>query len=124
MSKDEKPREEREQVDGAQRGRPGRRSVEERQEAVLALMSGKASVDQLALRYGVRPATIEGWREQALVGVEAALRQGGRTVRERELERENNLLKSALTRTTMQKELLENALEQFGGPRVPTRSRK
>lgn len=124
VSEHDDTREEREQVDGAQRGRPGRRSVAERQEAVLALMSGKASVDQLALKYGVRPATIEGWREQALAGVEAALRQGGRTARERELERENNLLKSALTRTTMQKELLENALEQFGGPRVPTRSRK
>ena len=124
VSENEDAREEREQVDGAQRGRPGRRSVAERQAAVLALMSGKASVDQLALKYGVRPETIEGWREQALAGVEAALRQGGRTERERELERENTLLKSALTRATMKAELMENALEQFGGPRVPTRSRK
>lgn len=124
VSEHEDAREEREQVDGAQRGRPGRRSVAERQAAVLALMSGKASVDQLALKYGVRPSTIEGWREQALAGVEAALRQGGRTERERELERENTLLKSALTRATMKAELMENALEQFGGPRVPTRSRK
>jgi transposase-like protein len=124
VSENEWAREEREQVDGAQRGRPGRPSVAERQAAVLALMSGKASVDQLALKYGVRPETIEGWREQALAGVEAAFRQGGRTERERELERENTLLKSALTRATMKAELMENALEQFGGPRVPTRSRK
>ncbi len=79
----------------------------EQQEAVLALMAGKATVDQLALRYGVKPSTIEGWRQQALSGVE-----------------QNKLLRSALTRTTMQKELLENALEQSGGPRPPTRSRK
>ena len=124
VSENENAREERDQVDGAQRGRPGRRSVAERQAAVLALMSGKASVDQLALKYGVRPETIEGWREQALAGVDAALRQGGRTERERQLERENTLLKSALTRATMKAELMENALEQFGGPRAPTRSRK
>lgn len=124
MTNDDNKRRESALVDGAQRGRPGRRSVAERQQAVLALMAGKATVDQLALRYGVKPATIEGWRQQALSGVEQALRQGGRTPRERELEKENKLLRSALTRTTMQKELLENALEQSGGPRPPTRSRK
>ena len=35
------------------RGRPGRRSVEERRDAVLALLAGKASVDVLAKKYGV-----------------------------------------------------------------------
>ena len=36
------------------RGRPGRRSAEDRRDAVLQLLSGKATVDQLAMRYGVR----------------------------------------------------------------------
>jgi hypothetical protein len=35
---------------GESRGRPGRRSVEDRQRAVLELMAGKATVDQLARR--------------------------------------------------------------------------
>lgn len=39
---------EREEREGAVRGRPGRRSVEDRTEAVLALLAGKATVDQLA----------------------------------------------------------------------------
>ena len=91
MSNDDEKRREGAMVDGAQRGRPGRRSVAERQEAVMALMAGKATVDQLALRYGVKPATIEGWRQQALSGVEQALRQGGRTPRELELELELEL---------------------------------
>lgn len=77
MSTDEHPRAERAQKDGAQRGHPGPRSVEGRSAAVLALMSGKASVDQRALKYGVRTATIEGGREQAqgmgMLGVGAAI---------------------------------------------------
>ena len=48
------------------RGRPGRRSAAERTEAVLELLSGKSSVDQLARRFGVRATTVESWRDQAL----------------------------------------------------------
>jgi hypothetical protein len=51
---------ERQDLDGAVRGRPGRPAVEDRTEAVLALLAGKASVDQLAMRDGVRKETIEG----------------------------------------------------------------
>ena len=66
------------------RGRPGRRTVEERQQAVLDLLAGKASVDQLARRLGVLPVTVEGWRQDALAGVADALRRGsGKTARER-----------------------------------------
>jgi transposase-like protein len=115
--------EERKEVDGAVRGRPGRRSVEDRTEAVLALLAGKASVDQLAMRYGVRKETIEGWRAEALAGVEAALRHGGKSPRERELEKELDVAKAALTRAIMQKELLENMAALRGVPSVPTRSR-
>ena len=41
------------------RARPGRRTTEERMQAVLALLSGKATVDQLAARHGVLPSTID-----------------------------------------------------------------
>ena len=44
------------------RSRPGRRSAEDREKAVLELMSGKATVDQVARRLGVQPSTVEKWR--------------------------------------------------------------
>ena len=72
------------------RGRPGRRSVEDRRSAVMELLSGKASVDQLARRYGVKPETIEGWREEAVGAIDEALRRGtGKGDRELDVEREN-----------------------------------
>jgi hypothetical protein len=115
--------EERKEVDGAVRGRPGRRSVEDRTGAVLALLAGKASVDQLAMRTGVRKETIEGWRAEALAGVEAALRHSGKSPRERELEKELDVAKAALTRAILQKELLEDMAALRGVPSVPARSR-
>src|SRR5688572_11061929 len=72
----------------ADRGRPGRRTTEERTRAVLDLLAGKATIDQLAKRFGILPSTIERWREVALEGLEQSLRQGsGHSARELELER-------------------------------------
>lgn len=99
------------------RGRPGRRSVAERTGAVLELLSGKASVDQLARRFGVQPATVERWREIALVGVAESLRQGsGKSSREVALEKELRDVKQAFTRVAIQKELLERALSDRPSP--------
>ena len=36
----------------ARRGRPGRRTAAERKQAVLQLLAGKATLDQLARRFG------------------------------------------------------------------------
>jgi transposase-like protein len=106
------------------RGRPGRRSVEDRQNAVLELLAGKASVDQLARRYGVKAETIQGWRDESVAAIEASLRRGSsKSPRETELERENKLLRDALTRQTMKAELLERALEERP-PTLPGRSRR
>jgi hypothetical protein len=52
--------------EGVKRGRLGRRTGKERREAVLALLAGKASADQLASQYGVLPATIVKWRDDAI----------------------------------------------------------
>ncbi len=57
---------------GVRRGRPGRRSTEERTQAVLELLSGKATVDQLAFRFGVQPSTVQRWHEAALEAVEVS----------------------------------------------------
>lgn len=56
------------------RGRPGRRSVDERTGAIVELLSGKATVDQVAFRFGVHPKTVEKWREVALEGIEQSMR--------------------------------------------------
>lgn len=115
---------EREMVDGGLRGRPGRRSVAEKQEAVLALMAGKATVDQLAKKYGVRGETVEKWRDAALAGVEASLRSGGVSPRERELERENAELRSVVTSLSIDKELLKREVTKHKGPTKPGKSRR
>lgn len=107
------------------RGRPGRRSAVDREEAVLELLSGKASVDQLARRFGVQPETIEGWRTEALEGMRAAMRRGtGRSAREAELERENKLLRATVTDSAIAQALLKRALEEErkARPMEPARS--
>lgn len=56
---------ERDEQDGGQRGRPGRRSLQDRQGAVLELLQGKSTIDQIARRLGVRSETVAGWRDAA-----------------------------------------------------------
>jgi transposase-like protein len=109
------------------RVRPGRRTVEERQQAVLELLAGKATVDQIGRRLGVLPSTVEGWRQDALGGISEALRRGsGKTARELELEREVKTLEQVVTKTAIQKALLEQALdvERDKRPTGPARSRR
>jgi len=101
--------------------------VQERHEAVLALLSGKASVDQIAKELGVLPATVEGWRQDAVAGMAVALRRGsGKSARELELERENKQLRDVLTETAISKSLLEQALktEREQRPFAGKRSRR
>ena len=116
-----------EAVDADERARPGRRTVEERQRAVLELFAGKATVDQIARRLGVHASTVESWRQDALGGVEQALRRGsGKTAAELELERKNRDLEKVVTTLSIQKCLLEQALdiEREKRPTVPARSRR
>lgn len=113
------------QEDATIRGRPGRRTTQERLQAVLELLAGKASVDQLATRYGVRPETVEGWRAEALGGIEEALRRGeGKSPQQRALEKENNQLRGALVTATMQVELLQQAMKLRSDPSRPAKSRR
>ncbi|HEU4731382.1 MAG TPA: transposase [Kofleriaceae bacterium] len=109
------------------RARPGRRTVEERQQAVMDLFAGKATVDQIARRLGVHAETVEGWRQDALGGVAEALRRGsGKTPAELELERKNQELEKVVTKLSIQKCLLENALEteRSKRPIVPAKSKR
>jgi len=98
---------------GVRRGRPGRRSTEERTQAVLELLSGKATVDQLAFRFGVQASTVQRWREVALEAVEAALRQGSsKTSLEFELEKRLRSLEKAFTDLAIRHEIVQKALSQ------------
>ena len=110
---------------GRERGRPGRRSAKERRDAVLAMLSGKSSVDQIAKSFGVHAKTVEGWREDALDGISEALKKGsGKSARELELEREVECLREALTDSTMQVSLLQREMGIKLGPTLRRRSRR
>lgn len=110
------------------RGRPGRRSAAERREAVMSLLAGKASVDQVAKRYGVLPSTVEGWRDEAVAAIEQAMAVGsGATPRERALEKELAETKSALARVSVERALAIEAVEEWkkhNRPSRPARSRR
>jgi transposase-like protein len=113
--------------DADARVRPGRRTVEERQQAVMDLFAGKATIDQIARRLGVHASTVESWRQDALGGVAEALRRGsGKTPTELQLERKNQELEQVVTKLSIQKCLLENALEteRANRPTVPAKSKR
>ncbi len=94
------------------RGRPGRRSAEDRTAAVMDLLSGKATVDQLAARFGVRPEVIEKWRALAMEAVAAAMLQGaGRSSRESDLEKKLKSLERAFADLAIRHELVQRALD-------------
>ncbi len=106
---------------GARRGRPGRRTADERTRAVLDLLARKATVDQLALRFGAQASTIDRWRELALVGIAASLRQGtAKSATEAELEKDLKGLKEAFTDLAIRHELVQRALRNR--PSGPGRS--
>jgi transposase-like protein len=95
------------------RGRPGRRSVDDRVQAVLELLSGKATIDQLAVRFGVRASTVQAWREEAVAAMAEAMRQGGgRSERELALEKKLRGLERAFTDLAIRHELAERALSE------------
>jgi transposase len=80
---------------------------------VLALLGGKATVDQLAARYGVQASTVEGWRQLAVEALAAAMRQGtARSARELQLEREMGTLRDAFTDLAIKHERVERALRE------------
>lgn len=98
---------------GLARGRPGRRSADERAEAVVQLLAGKATVDQLAFRFGVHASTIEKWREVALEGIAQAMRQGtAQSATEQELAKKLSTLERAFTDLAIRHELVQRALAE------------
>lgn len=103
------------------RGRPGRRTGEDRTSAVLELLTGKATVEQISRRLGVNAETVLRWRDAAVAGMAESLKQAdGKTKRERELEREIDQLQHAFTRLAIKHEILDRELSKR--PTPPGRS--
>lgn len=113
------------QADGDQtvkRGRPGRRTAQSKADAVLKLLAGKTSVDQVARELGVRSATVEGWRDAAIEGIQATLTAGdGKTDRERELEKEVRELRETLQRATIERAVALKAVDAWKRASRPSR---
>lgn len=113
---------------GVTRGRPGRRTLADRKEAVLQVLMGKASIDQVATRLGVYPKTVEMWRDQAVAGMtEALLRGDVGTERERELERENAELRETLADVSVKYAIAQKGIAEWKAasrPTKPARSRR
>lgn len=113
---------ERSEVESApsgRRGQPGRRSVEDKVAAIRELMAGRATVDQLALRFGVRAETIEGWRAEAMGAIEQAFRKGP-SPEERALAKQYGALQKAFTDLAIRHELATRYIESH--PRKPRKS--
>ena len=95
------------------RGRPQRPSLDAKEKAVLELLSGKATVEQITRRLNVTADTVEGWRAQALHGLSNGVRHGGRSPREVELERELRSAKDALGKAMIYQQILEKKQEML-----------
>jgi len=125
---DENPERGVDDVSGNIRGRPGRRTSAEKREAVLSILGGRASVDQMARRYGVHSETVVAWRDAGLLAIEQAMAQGsGPTPRERELQAENEKLKLAVQTLSVERALAVQAIDEWkrqGNPSRPARSRR
>jgi transposase len=63
-------------------------TVEQRREAVLALLRREEPVAQLARRYGISEPTLHRWRDEFIAGGEAALAKGkdGSNARDQEIK--------------------------------------
>lgn len=111
---------EKEDPAAVRRGPPGQRGANEGAEAVVELLPGRATVDQVAFRlpagrhgFGIQASTVEKWRQVALEGIEQSMRQGtGKSKRERELEKKLKVLERAFKDLDIRHELVERASSQ------------
>ena len=108
----------RSQLDAA--GERGRWSSRRKTEVVLRILRGEA-LDALSRELGVTAATLAHWRDQFLVGGQAAVRSGPRNARDEDLAR----LRAKIGEQTMENELLRERAEraEAGRPFASRRSR-
>jgi hypothetical protein len=106
------------QDDGAPPLAPGQRwSLARKREVVLRVMQGE-TVEGLSRRLAVPVWKLEGWRERALAGIDAGLRERDDDPKERELTEAHR----RIGELSMENELLRARLEK-PGPLARRRSR-
>jgi len=90
-------------------------TLEQKLEVVLLGLKGEISVAELCRRHGVTETTYYKWRSRFLEGGKQGLSNGksGPSSRERQLEQENEELKTTLGELTVQNRLLKK-LEKLG----------
>ena len=99
----------------------GRWSAKRKMAAVLRLLRGE-DIETLSRELGVTAATLSGWREQSLVGMEANLKAREADVENEETQR----LKSMVADLTMGNELLREKIHHLeaGRPLAWRRSKR
>jgi transposase-like protein len=92
--------------------------------AVLELMVGKATVDQIARRLGVHTSAVSGWRDEAVAGEAEPLRRGSARLRASSSSTRRPTARAGVTKLSIQNCLLERALdlERAGYPTGPART--
>ena len=89
---------------------PGQRwSVARKRDVVMRILRGDP-LDDLSREYGVEVAKLEGWRDRALAGMEAGLKERAEDPLEAELEN----AKARLGELVMENELLRGRSGPFG----------
>ena len=99
-------------------GHRRRMSARRKQDAVVRLLRGE-DLELLSRELGVTAAELSGWRDRALAGAEAAMKERERDGRDEELLR----LKAKLGEVTMANELLEQKIAALEGGRPLARRR-
>jgi hypothetical protein len=94
----------------------------------MALLSGKATADNLAKQYGVHVDTILGWRDASVAAIDQAMVVGGSpSPREKQLAQENVELRSALAQAMVERTIAMKGVEEWkraSRPSRPARSRR
>jgi transposase len=86
----------------------GRWSAKRKMAAVLRLLRGE-DIETLSRELSVTAATLSGWREQSLIGMEANLKARGADVENEETQR----LKSLVADLSMSNELLREKIQHI-----------
>lgn len=92
-----------------------RRSAEEKARIALEALREDKPLREIAEKYGVHPNQISTWKKQLLEGAGDIFRTGGSS-REKEFDREREMLLKELGQSQIEKAWLKKKLKQLGIP--------
>ena len=91
-----------------------RYSAAMKEKVAMAALFGQKSVQELASDYQISPELVRQWKKQAQEGLSGAFRKTEARHREKSLEEENALLKSALCKRELELEWLVKKSKELG----------